>query len=302
MTLLKRRDVLKMGAVLGGSLVTGTYTAVAQQTQQQRSATDWVKLGKSDVRVTRLAFGTGSRGGRIQRELGQKEFTRLVRHAYDRGIRFFESADNYREMHEMLATALKGIDRSSYKLMTKIRPSEAADAEAPQKAVDRFRKELNSDYFDILLMHCVQTSAWPKDCGRLMDQLDEMKDKQVLLAHGASCHGLSALREMPSVDWLDVALLRVNHNGTHMDGDTGEFGEPGKHDEAVASIKKIHAIGTGVIGMKLIGNGDFTSPEQRDASIKFVMNLDCVDAVTIGFKAPSEIDEAISRINQHLNA
>ena len=113
-------------------------------------------MGKSDIRVTRLAFGTGSRGGRIQRELGQKEFTRLVRHAYDRGIRFFESADSYREMHEMLATALKGIDRSSYKLMTKIRPSEAADAENPQRTVDRFRKELNSDYFDILLMHCVR--------------------------------------------------------------------------------------------------------------------------------------------------
>ena len=87
-----------------------------------------------------------------------------------------------------------------------------------------------------------------------------------------------------------------------MDGDTGQFGEPGKHDEAVASIKKIHATGTGVIGMKLIGNGDFTAPEQRDASIRFVMNLDCVDAVTIGFKAPSEIDEAITRINKHLNA
>ena len=156
MTQLNRRDVLKMGAVLGGSLVTGAYTAVAQQPQRQRSATDWVKLGESDIRVTRLAFGTGSRGGRVQRELGQKEFTRLVRHAYDRGIRFFESADSYREMHEMLATALKGIDRSSYKLMTKIRPSEAADLENPRSTVDRFRKELNSDYFDILLMHCVQ--------------------------------------------------------------------------------------------------------------------------------------------------
>jgi predicted aldo/keto reductase-like oxidoreductase len=302
MTQLKRRDVLKMGAALGGSLVTGTYRAVAQPPLQKRSATDWVRLGKSDVRVTRLAFGTGSQGGRVQRELGQKEFTRLVRHAYDRGIRFFESADNYREMHEMLATALRGIDRSSYKLMTKIRPSQAPDAGNPQKFLDRFRKELNSDYFDILLMHCMQTSDWPKENARLMDQLDEMKEKQVLLAHGASCHGLPALREMPGVDWLDVALLRVNHDGTHMDGDTGDWGEPGRHDQAVASIEKIHAGGTGVIGMKLIGNGNFTSPEQRDASIKFVMNLDCVDAVTIGFKAPSEIDEAITRINKHLNA
>jgi predicted aldo/keto reductase-like oxidoreductase len=186
--------------------------------------------------------------------------------------------------------------------MTKIRPSEAPDVGNPQKFLDRFRRDLNSDYFDILLMHCMQTSTWPKEYARLMDQLDEMKEKQVLLAHGASCHGLPALRAVPSVDWLDVALLRVNHDGTFMDGDAGEWGEPGKHDEAVASIKEIHATGSGVIGMKLIGNGNFTSPEQRDASIKFVMNLDCVDAATIGFKAPSEIDEAITRINQHLNA
>jgi predicted aldo/keto reductase-like oxidoreductase len=302
MAQLNRRDVLKMGAVLGGSLVTGAHKVVAQQPLPRRSATDWVKLGKSDIRVTRLAFGTGSQGGKIQRELGQKKFTRLVRHAYDRGIRFFESADNYREMHEMLATALKGIDRSSYKLMTKIRQSKAAEVEDPQRFMDRFRKELNSDYFDIVLMHCVQTSDWPKQCARLMEQLDEMKEKQVLLAHGASCHGLSALREMPKVDWLDVALCRVNHDGTYMDGDTGEWGEPSRHAEAVKSIKEIHTTGTGVIGMKLIGNGNFTSPEQRDGSIRFVMNLDCVDAVTIGFKAPSEIDEAITRINKHLNA
>jgi hypothetical protein len=302
MTQLKRRDFLKMGAALGGSVVTGAYTAVAQQPALKRSATDWVTLGKSGIRVTRLAFGTGSRGGRVQRELGQKKFTRLVRHAYDRGIRFFESADSYGEMHEMLARALKGIDRSSYKLMTKIRPAEAADVEDPQKTVDRVRRELNSDYFDILLMHCLQIANWTTEYRRLMDRLDELKEKQVLLAHGASCHGLTALRTMPSADWLDVALLRVNHNGTHMDGDTGEFGEPGKHDEALKWIKKIHATETGVIGMKLIGNGDFTDPEQRDASIKFVMNLDCVDAVTIGFKAPSEIDEAITRINKHLNA
>jgi predicted aldo/keto reductase-like oxidoreductase len=301
MTQLKRRDFLKMGAALGGSLAAGAYTAVAQPPALKRSATDWVTLGRSDIRVTRLAVGTGSRGGRIQRELGQKKFTELVRHAYDRGIRFFESADSYGEMHEMLAAALKGIDRSSYKLMTKIRPAEAG-AENPQRTVDRFRKELNSDYFDILLMHCLQIDNWTHEYRRLMDQLDDMKQKQILLAHGASCHGLTALRTLPNKDWLDVALLRVNHNGTHMDGPTGEFGEPGKHEEAIKWIKKIHASKTGVIGMKLIGNGDFTNPEQRDASIKFVMNLDCVDAVTMGFKAPSEIDEAITRMNKHLNA
>ena len=302
MTRLERRDFLKTGVALGAGLIHGTCSAVTEQPAPKRSAADWVTLGKSDIRVTRLAFGTGSQGGRVQRDLGQKEFTRLVRHAYERGIRFFESSYSYKGMHQMLGEALKGIDRSTYKLMTKMSPAYSKDGESPQKTVDRFRKELNSDYFDILLMHCLRTDDWPTKRRRLMDQLVEMKNKQVLLAHGASCHGLPALRRMPEVDWLDVALLRVNHDGTHMDGETSDFGAAGKHFEAMTSIREIHGAGAGVIGMKLIGNGKFTDPAQRDASIKFVMNQDCVDAVTMGFKSPAEIDEAIERINKHLNA
>ena len=129
-----RRDFLKASAaatVLGG--LPGAAAA-------RRSASDWVPLGKSGVKVTRLAFGTGSFGGRVQRELGQEQFTRLVRHAHERGIRFFETADGYAGMPQMLATALKGIPRDSYKLMTKYRLREADD---PKATIDRFRKDLN---------------------------------------------------------------------------------------------------------------------------------------------------------------
>ena len=140
----------------------------------KRSATDWVHLGNSGVQVTRLAFGTGTHGGRVQRELGQAQFTRLVRHAYDSGIRFFESADNYEGMHEMLAEALKGIPRDSYRLMTKFKWREAED---PKGTLDRFRKELNSEYFDIVLLHNVRTPLWPAELERLRDAFSEMKHK-----------------------------------------------------------------------------------------------------------------------------
>lgn len=265
----------------------------------RRSATDWVKLGNSGVEVTRLAFGTGTYAGRVQRELGQAEFTRLVRHAYDRGIRFFESADAYGEMHEMLAVALKGLPRDSYRLMTKIR---WRSDEAPEAAIDRFRKELNSDYFDILLMHCLRTSGWGDELKELQDKLSEAKHKQVILAHGASCHGLLPLRDFPGANWLDVALLRVNHNGTLMDNLKDETKVKGDVQEVVGHIVKVHEQGTGVIGMKLIGEGAFKTPEERDASLRFVLNLGTVDAVTIGYKSTAEIDEAIERIDHHLNA
>lgn len=295
MSKLTRRNFLQSGAAAFGVLA-GAPTVFGSE---KRSATDWVTLGNSGVKVTRLGMGTGSNGGSIQRQLGQEKFTKLVRHAYDRGIRFFDTADNYGQMHEMLSIALKGLPRDSYVIQTKMKINKELK---PMDEIERFKKELDTDYFDSFLLHCATSSDWTQQYNMLMDGLDEAKEKQRIRSHGASCHGLNPLRAMPGTQWLDVALLRVNHNGTHMDGPTGEWAEQGHRDEAVAEIKKIHAQGTGVIGMKIIGNGDFTQPEQRDASIKYVMGLDCVDAVIIGFKSPQEIDEAIERMNTHLNA
>jgi predicted aldo/keto reductase-like oxidoreductase len=298
MSQLTRRDFIKGSAAAAGVLTTAQITPASESASAKRLATDWVTLGRSGVKVTRMAFGTGSQGGSVQRGLGQEKFTKLVRHAYDRGIRFFESADSYDGMHEMLAEALKGIPRESYKLMTKLRWYASKDAKAD---IDRFRKELKTDYFDILLLHCLSTDDWPEKLKHFTDALEEAKQNKIILAHGASCHGLKPLKAMPGNDWLDVALLRINHDGTHMDGAEGKWGEKSNRDEALNTIKKIHAQKTGVIGMKLIGNGDFTDPKRRDASIKCVMNLDCVDAVTIGHKSTAEIDESIMRIEAHLN-
>jgi len=293
-----RRDFLR--GTLAAGVVAG-HPRWARAAAAKRSATDWVTLGNSGVKVTRLAFGTGSYGGRVQRELGQEGFTRLVRHAYDRGIRFFESADAYSEMHEMLAIALRGLPRDSYRLMTKYRLRET---EEPKVTIDRFRRELESEYFDILLLHCVRVPDWAEQHERLRDALSEAKDRKVILAHGASCHGLLPLRAFPArTDWLDVALLRVNHDGTRMDTlkqvDSDDLGDV---NEVVGHIKEIRAKGTGVIGMKIMGEGQFKTPEQRDASIRFVTRLGAVDAVTIGFKSEAEIDEAIERLTTHLNA
>ncbi|MCL5742380.1 MAG: aldo/keto reductase, partial [Acidobacteria bacterium] len=196
---LNRRDFLKTG--VAATALRGWHGTAATR----RSAVDWVPLGKSGVKVTRLAFGTGSFGGRVQRELGQEQFTRLVRHAYERGVRFFETADSYTGMPQMLATALRGVPRDSYRLMTKYRVREADDTKA---TIDRFRKDLNSDYIDILLIHCVRSPRWPRELMRLEDAFSEAKAKQLILAHGASVHGLLPLRAFPGNPWLDVALLR----------------------------------------------------------------------------------------------
>src|SRR5271167_2723659 len=141
-----RRDFLKTGLAAGALAATGRLPVRAAG----GTATDWVTLGKSGVKVTRLAFGTGTMSGRVQRDLGQEQFTALVRYAYDHGIRFFETAESYGEMHKMLGVALKGIPRDSYRLMSKVTTRPGAD---PQQKLDELRKLANTDYFDIMLMH-----------------------------------------------------------------------------------------------------------------------------------------------------
>ena len=265
----------------------------------KRSSTDLVTLGHSGVKVTRLAFGTGTLGGRVQRGLGQEEFTRLVRHAYDRGIRFFETAESYNGMPEMLAIALKGVPRDSYMLMTKYTTHGPEDT---QTKIDRFRKQLNSEYFDILLMHCVRTPTWPEDLKRLQDDLSEAKEKKIILAKGASVHGLPALRAFPGNRWLDIAMIRMNHQGSHMDTpETRDVNMPGNVEEVVSHVKKVKSQGAGIISMKLVGEGSFTAAEDRQASLNFAFGVAGVHAVTIGYKNTAEIDEAIDRVNMALN-
>jgi len=291
-----RRDFL--AATLGAA----AFSRFGGAQTTRRLATDWVTLGKSNVKVTRLAFGTGTFGGRVQRGLGQEAFTRLVRHAYDNGIRFFETADTYGGMHDMLGIALKGLPRDSYRLMTKYRTPNTGD---PLPRIDVYRRQLQTDYFDILLLHCLRPPTWESDYRELQDGLSEAKHKKIVASHGASVHGLPALRTFPGNQWLDIAMIRMNHNGTRMDVDSER--EPGgdaigKVDEVAAHTKEVHQQGMGVISMKLCGEGRFTRAEDRDAAMKYAMNLGCVDSVTIGFKSTDEIDEAIERMNRVMNA
>jgi hypothetical protein len=293
---MNRRQFLAAGLGAVTALRTGA------QPKAKRLATDWVTLGNSGVKVTRLAFGTGTHGGRVQRELGQEGFTRLVRHAYDSGIRFFETADTYGSMHDMLGIALRGLPRDSYRLMTKYRTPNQGD---PLPKFDNYRRQLNTEYLDILLLHCVRPPTWPTDYKDMQDAFEEAKHRKVILAHGASVHGLPALRQFPGNKFLDLALLRMNHNGTRMDVESAIEPSPnaiGDVNEVVAHAKKVHAEGKGVIGMKLVGEGRFTNPDDREAALKHVMNLGCVDSVTIGFKSPAEIDEAIERMNRVMNS
>jgi predicted aldo/keto reductase-like oxidoreductase len=259
----------------------------------RQTATDWVTLGKSGVQVTRLAFGTGSFSGQVQRELGQDGFTRLVRYAYDRGIRFFETAESYGEMHRMLGTALAGIPRDSYRMMSKVTTREGV---SPQVKIDELRKLANTEYFDIMLLHYQHTATWPADTARWQEGIQEAQAKKVIVSRGASVHGLPALRQVPTAQWLDVAMIRMNHKGKSMDAEDYATARLGNVPEVVTHVHEARGQGMGVISMKLVGEGTFNR-EDRQAAMRFAFNNAGVDCVTVGYKNTAEIDEAIENLN-----
>jgi len=285
-----RRNFLKTGLAAGFLAGTGSLPIRAARGK----ATDWVTLGNSGVKVTRLAFGTGTMSGAVQRNLGQEAFTSLVRHSYDNGIRFFETAETYGEMHKMLGIALKGIPRDSYRLMSKVTTRPGVD---PQQKIDELRKLANTDYFDILLLHYQHVATWPTDTAPWQDGIAEAQVKKAVVARGASVHGLPALRQMPGNKWLEVAMIRMNHKGVKMDAEDYGTSGLGNVSEVVQHTKTVKQQGMGVISMKLVGEGAFTTREDRQAAMKYAFNQAGVDSVTVGYKSIAEVDEAIENLN-----
>ena len=287
-----RRDFVKTGLAAGTLATVGTLPLSAAR----RTATDTIVLGKSGVKVTRLAFGTGTDSGAVQAALGQQEFTRLVHYAYDHGIRFFETAEAY-QTPAMLGEALKGIPRENYYLMSKVTTFHAGiDAQAK---FDELRRTSQTEYFDIMLLHWQHSADWPETTKRWQDGILEAQQRKIIRTHGASVHGLPALRQMPGNKWLDVGLIRINHSGARMDGPTSEdTNHPDNVSEVVEHIHQVKSDGLGVIGMKLCGGGQFVnSHDDRVKAMRFAFQNAGVDAATVGFKSTQEIDEAIVNMN-----
>ena len=284
-----RRDFLKTTLAAGTVASVGTLPLHAAR----RTATDVVTLGNSGLSVTRLAFGTGSNNGHVQSSLGQKEFTRLVHYAYDRGIRFFETAEAY-TTPAMLGEALKGFPRDSYQLMNKVTTDEGVD---PRQRFDEMRRVSQTEYFDIMLLHWQHTPHWVAETSRWQDGILEAQSKKVIRTRGASVHGLPALRQVPGNRWLEVAMIRMNHNGTRMDGPIPDDNNPGIIPEVVAHVKQVKKEGMGVVSMKLAGDGTFTRHEDRLAAMRFAFKNAGIDCATVGFKNTQEIDEAIDNMN-----
>ena len=278
-----RRQFLAGAGAAGAAILTGPLGLAQDTAGTGIQGSDVVTLGKSGIETSILGIGTGTHGGREQRELGTEGFTKLVRHALDSGIRYIDTADNYR-MHVFVQIALQGVSRDKYFIQTK---TPAKSAEVAQNDIERYRRELGVSSLDTLLVHCMKTKGWDAEMRPVMDVLYEAKEKERVRAVGVSCHGMDPLLTSTDCDWVDVHLVRVNPFGTKMDG---------QPDKVVAEVKKMHDRGRGVLGMKIFGETGFDSPEKRFESLKYVLGLGCVDAFTIGFTSTEQIDETMEMI------
>jgi predicted aldo/keto reductase-like oxidoreductase len=293
---LNRRQFLERSVGTAGALLLTSCPWFRAEAAVKRTAVDQVALGKTGIKLSRLGFGTGTNSGNVQHELGQEAFNKLIHYAYDQGITYFDCAQSYRTF-EWIGGAIKGLPREKLFIQSKI----PGQPEQVMAAIDHHRKVFDTDYVDSLLIHCMIKDQWTDQWKRIMDVFDEAKDKKWIRAKGVSCHSLPALRAATASNWTEVHLVRVNPQASHIDGPEETWDKSGTDVAPVlAELKTMRAKGRGVIGMKIIGNGDFTKPEDREKSIRFAMSRPELDAVVIGFKSTAEIDEAIRRMNQAL--
>jgi 1-deoxyxylulose-5-phosphate synthase len=287
---MKRREFLTRAAGGAGVLLMGSKTlsgaALLDTPSKAFSASDTVSLGKTGITTSRLACGTGTvgyGGHSRQTRLGVDGLADLLVHGYERGLRFFDAADSYGS-HPAVAKALKRLPREKVTVLTK---SDTRDPEGIRRDIDRYRRELQTDYIDVALMHDMTEDDWTTRFRRTMDVLSEAKEKGVIHAHGCSCHTIGALRAAAASPWVDVDLARINPIGSHMDAD------PATVTSVLRQMKKA---GKGVVGMKILGQGDMRS--RQDEALSFALSLDVLDAMTIGAESMEEQKDLIRRIAQ----
>ena len=310
---LNRREFIKGTAAVAGAAFVSRYTIGAETAATEivkKTAVDQVELGKTGLKLSRLGLGLGTRNGGEQRNLGQEGLNNLVKYAYDQGITFLDTAENY-QTRSMIAGAIKGLPREKLFLQTKIettggargRSGRRGTTAAPTSNMERiegFLKEFEVEYIDSLLVHCQSSQTWDEDNKQLLEDLSNAKEKGYIRSHGVSCHSLPATTKAASLEWVHVNLVRINPMGVLMDtSQTSIFGKSSESDVpgVVEQLKIMRKNGHGTIGMKLIGEGAFTDIEQRKKSIAWVMQSDIIDSVIIGVKSKEQIDEAIKNIN-----
>ena len=287
MNAMHRRDFLRRSAAAAAGLVSlNAFSHHLFAGTETKNPSDLIDLGTTGIRTSRLAMGTGSSGSggtsEQTRNLNIDGLAALLKLGYDNGVTFWDSADQYGS-HPHLRRALQtGVPREKVTILSK---THATSASQMRDDLDRFRKELGTDYIDIMLLHCMTDADWPKRCAGAMDVISEAREKGIIKAHGVSCHSFSALKTAAETDWVQVDLARVNPAGVYMDN----------NPKAVTDVlHQMKAKGKAVIGMKVLGAGQLV--DKADECFQWQLAQDCVDCFTLGMSSPAQVMSALKGI------
>jgi 1-deoxyxylulose-5-phosphate synthase len=283
---MDRREFLRASAVFGSAALAPhrfPYEAFASPTPKH--ATDLVTLGRTGIKVSRLAQGTGTNGvlrsSNQIRGLGFQGVADLLRTGVDNGVTFWDVADQYGS-HPHVRQALKAVDRDKVVIMSKTRASTEGEMRAD---LDRFRKEMGTDRIDILLLHCMVEDDWPRKRAGAMAVLSEAKEKGLIRAHGVSCHTFGALETAAATDWVDVDLARYNAVGAVMDAPP---------PQVLKVLERMKANGKGIIGMKILGAGQLR--DRVDEALQVALATEALDGFTIGAESQAELLALLRKI------
>ncbi len=257
-------------------------------------------LGKTGLKVPLLGYGGAALPRVWLNPLSHEARVEVVRYAYDRGLRYFDTAGSYMESQAIIGEALKD-RRRDLCLVTKV---ETTKPEEVRKAVEQSLKELQTDYLDIVLIHGtpgLQQMTVP-EAMKIHAQLIKLRDERITRFVGFSAHG-----------YFDKALALIMTGG--FDQCMLSYGYiPRGYDQVWgarmtalrdACLAKAHELGMGIVAMKVIGAGmlgawsGYIVPEfdkhrlkqLPGAAIRHVLQDPRIHVLAIGMRLKEEIDD-----------
>jgi aryl-alcohol dehydrogenase-like predicted oxidoreductase len=173
------------------------------------------QLGRTNLKVSILGLGSGGANRLGQaRDAAAAESHKLVRHALDLGVNFFDTAPAYGDSESLLGDALAGVPRDSYVLGTKFTMRDAQPG-AARASLEASLRKLRTDYVDILYFHGLAPHAYDRAVEMFMPELQQAQRDGLTRFIGATeqyetDHDHVALERAVREDLFDVMM--IGHN------------------------------------------------------------------------------------------
>jgi predicted aldo/keto reductase-like oxidoreductase len=301
-----RRSFLKSSvAAAVGTAVAGSRIARSGEPPADVSPIATRLFGKTGVKLPILGYGGAALPKVWGNPLSTEDRVKLVRYAYDRGVRYFDTAGNYMERQAILGEALKDV-RDNVFLVTKV---ETTVPSWVRKAVDKSLRELQTDYLDAILIHGTpgleQMSV--ERAMTIHNELVKLRDKGITKFIGFSAHS-----------YFDKALALISSGGFDLCMLSYGYIPRGYNQIFSARMLELRNAcmaearkrGMGIVAMKVVGAGilgawsgyivpGFDKKRLRQlpgAAIRYVLDDDRIDILNIGMRLKADIDANIKTL------